>query len=85
MLHLFLAQEREEQTARLRQQKLSEEAEKARLAAESLRREEERIRREMEAKEEEEARQLLLEKRKGKKGKKVDVSGWTNLWTSCTP
>lgn len=65
-------QEREEQTAKLLQQRLTEEAEAKRLAAESARREEERIRREMEARELEEARALLLEaeKRKGRKGKK---------------
>ncbi|GJP74898.1 hypothetical protein CLOP_g5423 [Closterium sp. NIES-67] len=67
-----IEKEREEQTAKLKQQRLTEEAEAKRLAAESARREEERIRREIEAKELEEARQLLLEseKRKGKKGKK---------------
>ena len=74
----YYSQEREEQTAKLMQERLTQEAEAKRLAAESARREEERIRREMEARELEEARALLLEveKRKGKKGKKnLEVGG----------
>eukprot|EP00897_Mesotaenium_endlicherianum_P001035 jgi/Mesen1/10932/ME000095S10273 len=68
----IIEKEREEQTAKLKQQRLTEEAEAKRLAQDAARREEERIRREIEEKELEEARALLAEaeKRKGKKGKK---------------
>ncbi|KAI5067945.1 hypothetical protein GOP47_0016290 [Adiantum capillus-veneris] len=74
---LMLEMEREEETKRLKQQKLSEEAEQKRLAAESAKREEARIRKEIEEKEIEEARMLLAEaeKKKGKKGKKAAIDG----------
>ncbi len=69
--------EREEESKRLKQQRLTEEAEAKRLANESARREEARIRKEIEEKELEEARALLAEaeKRKGKKGKKAAGDG----------
>ncbi|KAH7416335.1 hypothetical protein KP509_14G086600 [Ceratopteris richardii] len=74
---LMIEMEREEETKRIKQQKLSEEAEQKRLAAESAKREEARIRKEIEEKEIEEARMLLAEaeRRKGKKGKKAVIDG----------
>lgn len=74
---LEISQEREEESKRLKQLRLTEEAEAKRLANESARREEARIRKEIDEKELEEARLLLAEaeKRKGKKGKKAAPDG----------
>jgi hypothetical protein len=85
-----IVQEREEETKRLKQLRLTEEAEAKRLANESARREEARIRKEIEEKDLEEARLLLAEaeKRKGKKGKKAAADGvcltLVNVFGACS-
>lgn len=72
-----LLKEREEESKRLKLQKITEEAEQKRLAEEYIRREEQRIRREIEERELQEAQALLLEAQKGakKKGKKPLLEG----------
>lgn len=70
-------QEREEESRRLKQQKITEEAERKRLAAEYAQRRNQRILKEIEERELEEAQQLLKEagKRGKKKGKKPIMEG----------
>lgn len=77
ILVLNLLKEREEESKRLKLQKITEEAEQKRLAEEYIRREEQRIRREIEERELQEAQALLLEAQKGakKKGKKPLLEG----------
>ena len=72
-----LLKEREEESKRLKLQKITEEAEQKRLAEEYIRREEQRIRREIEERELQEAQALLFETQKGakKKGKKPLLDG----------
>lgn len=74
---ILFFQEREEESKRLKLQKITEEAEQKRLATEYSRREEQRIRREIEERELQEAQALLLEteKRAKKKGKKPLLEG----------
>ena len=74
--------EREEESKRLKQQRITEEAEHKRLASEYTKREEQRIRREIEEKELEEAQFLLqeAERRKGKKGKKPAIEGVWSIY-----
>lgn len=69
--------EREEESKRLKLQKIAEEAEQKRLAAEFEQRKNQRILREIEERELEEAQALLEETQKGakKKGKKVIPEG----------
>lgn len=69
--------EREEESKRLKLQKIAEEAEQKRLAAEFEQRKNQRILREIEERELEEAQALLEETQKGakKKGKKVLPEG----------
>lgn len=76
----FLDKEREEESKRLKLQKITEEAEQKRLASEYTRREEQRIRREIEERELQEAQALLLEteKRTKKKGKRPVLEGVIN-------
>ncbi|RWW11176.1 hypothetical protein GW17_00025233 [Ensete ventricosum] len=77
MVFLNLLKEREEESKRLKLQRITEEAEQKRLAEEYIRREEQRIRREIEERELQEAQALLLEAQKGakKKGKKPLLEG----------
>lgn len=69
--------EREEESKRLKLQKITEEAEQKRLASEYEQRKNQRILREIEERELEEAQALLqeAEKRSKKKGKKPIVEG----------
>lgn len=73
--------EREEESKRLKQQKITEEAEQRRLAAEFEQRKNQRILREIEERELEEAQALLEEAQKGvkKKGKKPILEGVCTL------
>lgn len=74
---LCILKEREEESKRLRQQKITEEAEQRRLANEYEQRKNQRILREIEEREMEEAQALLqeAEKRIKKKGKKPIIEG----------
>ena len=73
--------EREEETKRLKLQKLTEEAEQKRLASEYEQRKNQRILKEIEERELEEAQALLqeAEKRSKKKGKKPVLEGVSQL------
>ena len=80
----MILKEQEEDSKRIKLQKLTEEAEQKRRATEFARREEQRIRREIEERELQEAlelRQAMLlesEKRGKKKGKKQPIDGVRN-------
>lgn len=73
MVWYGILKEREEESKKLKQQRIIEEAEQRRLASEYQKRKEERVRREIEEKESEEANSLLQQEaeriRKGKKAK----------------
>ncbi|KAG6521844.1 hypothetical protein ZIOFF_018977 [Zingiber officinale] len=73
----MLEMERQEESKRLKLQKVTEEAEQKRLAEEYILREQQRIRREIEERELQEAQAMLLETQKGakKKGKKPLLEG----------
>lgn len=76
-LFLFCFQEREEESKRLRLQKLAEEAEKKRVAAEAEQRKNQRILQEIQERDRNEAIELLL--RTKKKGKKPVIEGVRNF------
>lgn len=80
-IYLFLLQEREEESKRLKQQKITEEAEQRRLASEYEQRRSQRIRKEIEERELEEAQAMLqeAEKRGKKKGKKPVLEGVSSI------
>ena len=73
--YFFAFKEREEESRRLKQQKITEEAEQKRLVAEFEHRKNQRILREIEERELEEAQALLeeAEKRSKKKGGKKPI------------
>lgn len=73
---LIFIKEREEESRRLKMQKITEEAEQKRLASEYEQRKNQRIRREIEEQELREAQALLQEAVRGKKkGKKPILEG----------
>ena len=74
----LILKEREEELKRLKQQKITEEAEQRRLATEYEQRKHQRILKEMEERELEEAKALLQEKF-GKKTKKPIIEGVSNF------
>ena len=86
MLNLFaftgIVKEREEESNRLKKQRITEEAEQKRLASEYTKREEQRIQREIEEEELEEAQALLQEakRRKGEKMKNNAIEGACSIY-----